>query len=303
MTKIILYFIKIGLRKLLSKDDVFGMLLLIFVYLSFVTLVYFNYETTIKLYIVSFFLVPTTYHINRNDFDLLKIKKNYKVLIFIEYFIYCLPFYVVLILKKEFLLTASILMFYALFIATPKLNFKIVKYPFQLFNPFWHICFRKYKLVLALPIAIGLIMISENYKNENLIYFSFLILISIACYPSFERENLEEIKINPFDAKKYLFCQFKNSIINTSYLLIPILITLLVLLNFQMILFLPILLLFPLINILMKYVYFFNILTHQLAFIVFMILSFTLFGLPFLTIPFLHKKAINNLNSIKHANH
>ncbi len=302
MIKILQYFILIRFRKLIPKDDFFGIFLLVMFHISVSVLLYYNFEY-FKSYIFLFFIEPVFIHFNRDDFELLKIKKNYKTLIFIEYLIYCLPFYIVLLLKNKFLLTASILIFFTIFIAIPKVNFKTIKYPFQLFNPFWHICFRKYKLILALPFVTGLIVISKFYNNENLIYFSFFILSLICCSPSFERESLDEIKINPFDAKKYLFCQFKNSIINTSYLLIPVIITLAITLKFSMILISLIILIIPLINIILKYVYFYNSFMHQISFIFFSILSFTLYGLPLLLMPILNKKAINNINSIKYANH
>lgn len=300
--KILFYLLTIQFRKLLSKGDTLGIVLLILFHIGTAILVFLNYEKS-ENYKYLLFLEPILLHLNRNDFELLKIRKNYKLLIFIEYLIYCLPIYIVLILKREFFTTISILVFYALFITIPKINFKVLKYPFQLFNVFWHISFRKYKLILLLPIIIGLIIISEIYKNENLIYFAVLILVIIACIPSFERENLEEIKINPFNAKKYFFYQFKNSIINTSYLLIPVLITLFALLKFEMALISFSIILIPLINILLKYVYFFNPLTHQISFIIFLALSFSMFGVPILLLPFIYKKAINNLNSIKYANY
>lgn len=298
MIKILYYLIIIRFRKYLSKDDSFGVVLLILIQIGFGLLLFLKYED-LKDYKLLFFLEPVMLHVNRNDFELLKIKKAYKIIIFVEYLIYCLPLYIALLLKGNFLTTFLIFSFYIFFIALPKINLKVVKYPFQLFNVFWHISFRKYKLIVLLPIIISLIIISKIYNNENLIYFSFLILIIIVCIPSFEREKVAEIKISPFDAKEYLFYQFKNSIINASYFIIPVLITLLVLLKFEMALILLSLILIPLINILFKYVYFFNTLTHQIGFILFLVFSFNMFGAPFLLIPFIHKKALNNLNFIK----
>jgi hypothetical protein len=52
---------------------------------------------------------------------------------------------------------------------------------------------------------------------------------------------------------------------------------------------------------LLKYIYFNNIMLQQLVIVVLMVLSISLFGLPILLMPYLYKKAISNLNSIKYV--
>jgi hypothetical protein len=51
----------------------------------------------------------------------------------------------------------------------------------------------------------------------------------------------------------------------------------------------------------LKYNYFDNIILQQLVFTLMLVLSITLFGLPMLLIPYLYKKAILNINSVKYV--
>jgi hypothetical protein len=216
---------------------------------------------------------------------------------------YLLPFYIIFLLKKEFLLFLVFIFWKIILINIPRINFKPIPFPFNLFNPFWHINFRQYKLIFILPIVLILIYLAIDYNNENIIYFSFVVLTLISCIPSFEREQLEEIKITPFNSKKYLSCQLKNSVINSTYLIVPIAIILCFLLKWDLILSLLGVIMFTLINILLKYVFYTNTFLHQIAFIFFVGLTISLFGVPLLLTPYLYKKSVENLNTIKHANH
>lgn len=107
---------------------------------------------------------------------------------------------------------------------------------------------------------------SVSYKNENLLFSAFLVLSLIACIPPFEREKIEEIKLNPFSAEKYLFCQLKNSVINTAYFIIPIVITIGFLQQWEKLVFVIIIMVLPLVNILLKYIYFNNTFLQQIVF-------------------------------------
>ncbi|QLC66696.1 hypothetical protein LPB248_10460 [Flavobacterium sp. LPB0248] len=226
-------------------------------------------------------------------------KRNYKVILFIEYFIYLLPFYLVLLLKGEFIFIFVIILFKIALINLPKYNLKIIKYPFDSFNIYWHISFRKYKLVYIVPLLIIVVFMAVNYNNQNLLYAVFLGLSLLACVPSFERETTEEIKRNPFDAEKYLRFQLKNSIINTAYLVFPIAITLSFLLEWEKMIFLIFIFIIPLYNLLLKYIYFNNSFLQQIFFVIFIAGSLVLFGVPFLATPFIYKKAIKTLKELK----
>ncbi|WPO80250.1 hypothetical protein [Flavobacterium sp. KACC 22761] len=226
-------------------------------------------------------------------------KRNYKVILFTEYIIYSFPFYLVLLLKREFVPIAIIILFKIALISVPRFNLKIIKYPFDTFNIYWHISFRKYKIIYILPVLILVIFMAVNSNNQNLQYAVFLGLSVIACVPSFEREQIEEIKQNPFDAVKYVRYQFKNSIINTAYLIFPIAITLSFLLQWEKMIFLIFIFIAPLYNLLLKYICFNNSLLQQIFFAIFITGSIFLFGVPFLATPIIYKKAIKTLKQLK----
>jgi hypothetical protein len=302
MIKILKYLVLIRFRKILSKDDYFAILLISLGYIVSAVLVFKNYSY-FRNYMFLLFIDIAVYHINRSDLEFLKLHKSYKIILLLEYLFYSSPFYLVFFLKNDFILVFGLLVLKLFLISIEKVYFKIIPYPFQLFNVFWHISFRKYKLIFTLPIIIILLFLAIENKNENIIYFILIILTIISCIPSFEREKLEEIKLNPFDSEKYLKRQFKNSIINTFYLVIPVVVILCVLLQWEVLSFSIIIFIISLINIILKYVYFNNSFLHQIVFIFFIGSSIMLYGIPLLTIPFLYKKAIKNLNTIKYANH
>lgn len=302
MIKILYYLLLTRFRKWVSMRDYLAMILLLLFYLFPFVLFYLNFETYKNYYFVFLFDIVFK-HLNRTDVELLKLNKNYKSVLFLENLIYVFPLLVVLSVKMELVLSVSVPIFLLILTYIPKLNFKTIPYPFQLFSPFWHITFRKYKLIYVYLIIPFLLFVAIEYDNENIIYFALILLGLISCVPSFERERLEEIKQTPFESKKYLFCQFKNSIINTSYLIMPIALVLFLLSKWDMLMFLIVVILIPIVNILLKYTFFSNSFLHQLVFTFFIILSITMFGIPLLTIPFLYGKSIKTINIIKYANH
>lgn len=298
MKTILYYLFLIRFRKLVSKDDNLAIFLIVILYFAVAFLFYKNYNSLNK-YIFIPFLEVVIYHIQRSDIEFLKLKKNYKTILLIEYIIYSLPFYLILILKKEFVFIIGILLFQVILINVPKLNLKVISYPFDVFNVFWHITFRKFKLIYTIPLSVALTFISIKYHNENLIFFVFLILTLISSISSFERERTEEIKRNPFNSEKYLLYQFKNALINTFYLTFPIALIICFYLQWDKLFFLPIIFIMPLVNILLKYIYFSNGYLHQIVFAAFIALNVLLYGLPLILIPFLYKKAIKNINELK----
>ena len=288
----------IRFRKLISKDDYLAVALIVLLYFGIAFLVYHNYES-FRNYIPLLFLDVIAYHLQRNDVEILKLKKNYKTILFTEYVIYSFPFYLVLLLKKEFIVIVAVLLFKIVLINAPRLNLKTIKYPFNLFNIHWHISFRRYRLIYVFPFLIALIYVAISHQNANLIFLVFLILSFIACIPSFERESTEEIGINPFRAKKYLLYQLKNVLINTFYIVIPIALTLCFFQQWEKLLFVIIVFIPPLINVFFKYIYFDNTIIHQIIFILFFVSNIFLFGVLLLFLPFIYKKAIEKLNTIK----
>ena len=298
MRTILHYLFLVRFRKLVSKDDNLAVFIIVLLYFGSAFLIYRNFEK-FRNYVPFLFLEILVYHVQRLDLELLKMKKNYKLILFIEYLIYSSPFYLVLLLKNEFIFIAAIILFKILLINAPKFNLKILKYPFDTFNIYWHISFRKYKLIYILPILIAIIFMAVSNNKQNLLYAVFLGLSVITCVPSFERETTEEIKQNPFSAEKYLSCQFKNSIINTAYLVLPFALTLCFLLQWEKLIFLIFIFIVPLLNLLFKYIYFNNNYLQQIFFTLFIASSIFLFGVPLLATPFIYKKSIQNLNELK----
>lgn len=298
MIKILHYLFLIRFRKLVSKDDSIAMFLIVLFYLGAAVVVYINYEV-FRNYMILFFVDVIAYHLQRRDIEILKLKKNYKTILFTEYIIYSLPFYLVLAVKKEFIFIAGILLFKIILINAPRLNLKVIRYPFNLFNAHWHISFRKYKLIYVFPLLVALIFVAVSYKNENLIFLVYLVLSFIACIPSFEREKTEEIKLNTFSAKKYLIYQLKNAFFNTFCLVIPVVVALCLFQEWQKIVFILLVFIPPLINVLFKYIYFENHFLQQIIFSLFIASNIFLFGVPLLALPFTYIKAIKTLNTIK----
>jgi hypothetical protein len=302
MIKILFYLFTIKFRKIVSKDDYLAISILLLIYISTAIIAHLNYDS-INIYLYVLLIDIVIQHVNRKDLEFLKLNKNYKVILFFEYLIYLMPFCVVFLLQQDFVIFFEFFIFIIMLINFPKIHFKTISYPFQLFNPFWHINFRKYRVLLFSPLFFMLIYIGVKNSNDNIFYFSLFILCIISCIPSFERERTHEIIISPFSAKKYLFNQLKNSLINTLYLMLPMVIVLCALLKWEMVFFLLGLFNFTLINILFKYVYFSNKFLHQISFVVFVCLTLVLFGIPLILSPLLYQKSIKNLNTIKYANY
>ncbi|MFC4475766.1 hypothetical protein [Flavobacterium chungangensis] len=300
MTTILEYLFIVRFRKLISKGDRIALLLIVLLYFAIAFLVFRNYQH-FQNYILLFFLDTVGYHLQRSDIEILKLKKNYKAILFLEYLIYSLPFYLVLLFKEEFLLITGVLIFNVVLINLPKSNFKTIRYPFNLFNVYWHINFRKYKLIYLFPLLAILIYVAAEYQNHNLIYFVLLVLGIIACSPSFEREQAEEIKRNPYTAEKYLKCQLKNTVINTFYITIPIAVMLCCFQQWEKLLWVGFVFIPPLLNVILKYLYFRNDLMHQIVFVLFIVSSVLSFGASLIAMPFMYKKAIKNLKAIKYA--
>jgi hypothetical protein len=287
------------LRKWVSKDDYLAYFLLILFHSLGAFLIYFYYEAY-KNYIFLCFFDVVVFNANRDDSSFLKLSKNYKVILFFEYILYLLPYLIVLFLKLEWLFISIFLLFNLVLINLPILSFKIISYPFELFNVFWHISFRKYKLLFVYLIIFAVCYIYYLHKNENVLLFGFLLLTLVSCVTSFEREKAEEIIINPFNSEKYLFFQLKNTLINTTYILFPAVFAFSIL-NWEMLVYILPVFVISITATLLKYIYFNNIMLQQLVIVVLMVLSISLFGLPILLMPYLYKKAISNLNSIKYV--
>ncbi|MFH6992694.1 hypothetical protein [Flavobacterium sp. FlaQc-48] len=298
MIKKLKYLILIRFRKILPKDDYLAIVLLL---LFYVVVCYFLNKIFLKytyLFVLST-LELVFYHQNREDLDLLKVSKNYKFLLIMEYLIYSFPFLLIYIVNNRFDIFLIHLSILALLILIFKKDYKTFKYPFKLFDPFWHICFRKNKFVLFIPLVVILNILGNKYNNENLNISTLLIVAIIGCVPSFKREELIHLKATYFDSKKYLLKQIQVVLINTFMISSVLVVCFIVFKQWDLLLFIPLVFLFPVISILFKYSFFVNPLLQQIFFVFFV--GTVQIGLPFLILPFLYYKSIRTINNLQNV--
>jgi hypothetical protein len=298
MIKILKYLILIRFRKILPKDDY----LAIGLFLAFYAVIIYFLNQLFPKYNY-FFLITTLeiafYHQNRKDIELLRVNKNYRLLLFLEYTIYSLPFIIIYLINQRWdILIIHFLILYFLILLN-KVGLKTIKYPFRLFDPFWHICFRKNKLILFIPLIIFLNIMGDQYNNDNLNLASLFLVSFIGCLPSFNRENIIHIKISSFDSGKYLLKQIQVAIYNTLLLSTALILCLLIFKKWDLLLFVPLVFLFPIISILFKYTFFSNSLLQQIFFALF-IINIQI-GIPFLILPYLYYKSIKTINNLKYV--
>lgn len=298
MITTIKYLILIRFRKILPKDDYLAISLFLIFYAFAVY--FFN---KIFLRYSYFFLFATLelffYHQNRKDLDLLKLCKNYKFLLVVEYLIYSFPYLFIYAINHRFDIFLIHFSIVTILILIPKRNFKIIKYPFKLFDPFWHICFRKNKLIIFIPLVVFLNIVGDKYHNENLNISTLFIVTIIGCLPSFKREELVHLKASSFNSKEYLLKQIQGVVSNTILLSFILIVCFCILQKWDLLLFVPVTFLFPIISILFKYSFFLNPLLQQLLFAFF--IGTMQIGLPFFILPFLYYKSIKTINELRYV--
>lgn len=298
MFKILKYLIIIRFRRLFAKDDYLAIALFV---LAITAL---TYLFQIKLlqyinYIGLFSLQVLLLQINRKDIEFLKLNTNFRLILFLEYIILSLPILILLILnfKWVYFLGFLISIFGVTFIN--KSTSKAFRYPFKMFDPFWTISFRKHKLFLVIPALGFLTYMGFKYQNPNLYYAVLLVAGIILCVSSSEREKLHFVKASSFIGKDYLWQQIKTIVYNSAFVLIPIAIVFLILKQFQTLIFIPLLLFFPIVNLLFKYVFFERKIVHNIFFALFV--GNLMYGFPLLIIPLLYIKSVKNLKIIQNA--
>lgn len=298
MFKILFTLIIVRLRKILPKDDFFAYLLF-FIFFGVSSYILSGIYVKFSNYILLFSLEILLYHSNRKDLELLKTRKNYLLIIFLEYLFYSLPTILIILLNKDFVNLYAYLIVLFLYTLTSKRSFRIIKYPFKLLNPFWHISFRKYNLLFFLPLLIFLNYIGWQSNNENLNIASLFVASILGCIPSFEREELQYIKMSYFQSRKYITEQIKCIFFNASFLSIPIILCFIVLEKWNLLFFVPLVYFFPITNILLKYSFYSNALLQQIFFILFVVNTQN--GLSLLALPFLYYKSYKTIEQIQHA--
>jgi len=294
--KILQFLLLIRLRKILPKDDytAIGLVLVLYAALIFaLDKVFLKYD----YYFLLGSLEIVTYHKNRKDLEFLQTSKNYKLILFSEYAIYSFPFLIIYCLHLRWdLILLHFLIMYTLLFLTRKIDFKIVKYPFKLLDPFWHISFRKNYLFVFIPIIILLNFLGNEYHNENLNIASLFITSFICCVPSFQREEIIHIKASIFSSKEYLLKQIQVTVYNTFLIGLVLSASLIGFQKWDLLVFIPLIFLMPIIALLFKYCFFSHTLLQQIFFALFLGTMQT--GLPFLIIPYLYYKSIKTINTL-----
>lgn len=298
MVTILTYLIRIRFRKLFGKEDYLAISLLL---ISIGVLLFFlnkNFSQHVNFSLFFLFEIARI-HSNRKDLELMKLSPNFNTILFLEYSVYSFPIIVLLMVNQKFI--GIILLFITLVLISriTKINRKPFHYPFKMFDPFWVVSFRKSKLVLFFPIIFLFGFMGFKYNNDNLYYALLVFFGAIACIPSFEREELIHIKASSFIGKNYLFQQFKAICFNFIYLGILLVILFVVLQQWFLLALIPILLFFPMLNLLFKYAFFEKKIVHSIFFTLFLVNI--IYGFPLLLIPILYFKAIKNLNKIQNA--
>lgn len=296
--KIIKYFFLIRLRKLVAKEDFLAMF---FIVIAFLLIPFFlnSVFDKVKNYLLFVTLEVLVYHTNRKDLELLKLNKSYKFILFTEYFIYTLPYVILLLVNKEYILGLMFIFLLLLFVNLPKISDSKMSYPFCLSDPFWHIGFRKNKLIVVIPIIVFLFIMGERSGNENLKIASLLLTGVVATFPTFDREAIEHIKSSFYLSKSYLIQQIIANLKNTLIISLPILVCIILFRNWNLLLFIPLLFILPVLNILFKYTFFENVFMHQIAFIA--SIGTIYFGTPFIIAPFLYKKSLTFIKNTQNA--
>lgn len=283
MLKLLITLNTIRLRKILPKDD----------YLAY--LLFFAFYGVLVYFLSSSYSEFSKYILL---FSLEILRKDYLLILFIEYVVYSLPVLTIIAINKDFLNLLIYMALLCVFTILPKFNFKIIKFPFQLFDPFWTISFRKYKLYLFLPLLAFISIMAHQSANDNLNYFNILLVSLLGTIPSFQRENAEHIKISAYAGKSYLLQQLKTVLFNTLFIAVPLL-GLLLFQNWNLLLFLPVVFLVPVVSILFKYAFFDNIFLHVIFFTLFF--GNIQYGIPLLLIPFLYHYSLQKINTIQYA--
>ena len=221
--RISFYLAYIYYRKLFPKGDVLTIASLIAVAGYALYGLYHHYDSLHYL-LWGLPLGTLAYHYQRKDLTLLKVQPQYPLAIIGEYLVENLLPLLLMFWKADFITAIGVIILLVIIAFLPQKNW-VLRYPFSLSDPFWHISFRQYKLIIMLPIAIALIIIGAMYANPNIALFALAITALTGCMPYFEREYKAHMVVATHKGKDYLLQQLKAGIYNSTLLFAPVLIT------------------------------------------------------------------------------
>lgn len=295
--KIIFYLIYIFWRKFFVKGDFLALGFIVFIFTFSIIGIFKTYEDN-YYFLFLFFFIPLTHHLQRKDFSLLKSLSKWRFIVFLEYFFNNIFIFIIFCIKKDFLNAFLCVLFLIFLIFLPQKRLKI-SLPFLLFNPFWIISFRKYKLIFTFPLFLFLIGIAKVYNNPNLALFSLFLLSFLATIPYFEREYIAHVVFSDFKGEKFLYKQIFYGFLNYIILSFPFSVFVLILLGWEIALFSLLFFIFPLLGVLSKYTFFENPLLQSIFYIS-ILLGYSL-GLPLISLPFLYWKSIKKIKRIQNV--
>ncbi len=297
--RISFYLAYIYYRKLFPKGDVLTIASLIAVAGYALYGLYHHYDSLHYL-LWGLPLGTLAYHYQRKDLTLLKVQPQYPLAIIGEYLVENLLPLLLMFWKADFITAIGVIILLVIIAFLPQQNW-VLRYPFSLSDPFWHISFRQYKLIIMLPIAIALIIIGAMYANPNIALFALAITALTGCMPYFEREYKAHIVVATHKGKDYLLQQLKAGIYNSTLLFTPVLITYFICFKWQYIEVLPLYIAIPAIGVLTKYTFWKQPLGQGFA-----LLAITIgiiYIIPIMAIPYFYYLAIRNIKKIQYAEH
>lgn len=212
MFRILSTLILVRLRKFLPKNDKSAIVLFL-LFLGGCYIAFYKFYDDVGFFGLILLLDPLFYHLKRQDLELLKESKKYRLLLFIEYLIYILPVIFIYLLKGNFYILIGVLYVYLItFVNQYKVN--PLPLPFKLMAPIWHIYFRKYRGYLVMIISVFLLCMVGYKGNENLIQFAviFSLLFPIAIY--FEDDRSDFVVYSKYIGRHFLNKQLYIYIIN-----------------------------------------------------------------------------------------
>lgn len=284
-------------RKMFVKGDLLAVGLLLTGFAVSLVAIYRHYA---DFYQVLFLFLTATFshHSSRKDFSLLKMYCSLKKTLILEYIAENLPILLLFLLKKDVVSFAIYFILLVMIAFLPQKSSKI-KYPFHIFDPFWHISFRKYKLIVFFPVILFLIIVGKYYNNKNLALFSLFLMTFIGVLPYFQREYLLHINQSVYVGADYLFKQIKIGFLNFITLFTPVFIVFLICFQGAYFWVYPLFFVVLLFGILTKYAFFDSILSQNIIFL-FIIAGFQ-YGISIIMLPFLYYLALKRIKKIQYV--
>lgn len=193
MFGLIVDLVLIRLRKFLPAKDRTAFVLFITLYLGIYVLV-FNVLDKIGYFGCLLVLDLLAYHLRREDLELLRLRSNYKAVLFVEYFVYFLPLFLVYMLNGDYFVLFG-LAFILVLPFIDKKKHKVCKLPFNLLAPIWHVYSRKYHSYVFILLSIFVLIMGSVSENENLVLAS---LFSSLLFPLLIYMEEDQNAVVPF---------------------------------------------------------------------------------------------------------